>query len=660
MLNPRFSSTWRITLAAFLFAFMLGSTAAAQIDFGGFGSNRQNEQFFDSRDQVKTSIQGAFESVPRGGDLPIAIIFNMNPGWHLWPAPGPLPEGTAEFDGAIRTEINLDSWDKTALTLHPGFMQWPELHSVRANLLGEPENFAVLSGRAIVYLPVTIPDNAPLGETTLTVKLIFQTCDDSTCLAPVYDHELKLTVNIIESGGETNEFTTLKEDFVDFPMSVFSEIHGGSAPPPAPSSSQNKTSTLNLSTIAGVSFALLMAVVGGFILNFTPCVLPIIPLKIMGLARSAGNRRKTFTLGMAMSLGIVAFFMAIGFAISTLNNFTAINQLFQYPVFTISIGILIAVLAVGMCGMFSMQLPQFVYRFNPSHETHFGSFLFGVMAAILSTPCTAPFMGSAAAAAVGQSTGIVLTVFAAIGIGMALPYLILSAWPHMVEKMPRTGPASELIKQVMGALLLAAAAYFIGVGISGSLVTPPAPPSRLYMWVVFACTAGAGFWLAWRTLKITRSFGKRVVFAGLGLLLIPTSIYGGIRLSSTDSAGPIAWVYYTPEQFQQARNNGQVVVMEFTAEWCLNCKLLEKNVLHAEAVYTRLAHQDVTPMKVDLTGNNTEGRQMLATSGSVTIPWLVIYPPVGEPVFAQNWYTPDMVLEAIENAAGISVASSTP
>ena len=112
--------------------------------------------------------------------------------------------------------------------------------------------------------------------------------------------------------------------------------------------------------------------------------------------------------------------------------------------------------AIGMAGFFTIQLPNKVYALQTSHETLGGSFVFGIMTAILSTPCTAPLMGAAAAWATTQSPATVLTVFGAIGIGMAIPYLILSAFPDLVKKMPRTGPASEVVKQVMGLLLLAA------------------------------------------------------------------------------------------------------------------------------------------------------------------------------------------------------------
>jgi len=136
---------------------------------------------------------------------------------------------------------------------------------------------------------------------------------------------------------------------------------------------------------------------GGLLLNFTPCVLPLVPIKIMGLSRAAGNRSRCLILGAAMSVGVMAFWMTLAIAITSISGFNATNKLFQYPAFTIAVGIIICIMAVGMCGFFSMNLPSWVDRVNPSQETVTGSFLFGIMAGVLSTPCTAPFMGAAAA-----------------------------------------------------------------------------------------------------------------------------------------------------------------------------------------------------------------------------------------------------------------------
>ena len=143
-----------------------------------------------------------------------------------------------------------------------------------------------------------------------------------------------------------------------------------------------------------------------------------------------------------MMLGVLSLWLSLGIAIALVSGFTATNQLFQYPAFTIGLGLFIGIMAIGMGGLFSIRLPNAVYMFNPKHDSWYGSFMFGIMTAVLSTPCTAPFMGAAAAWAATQAPILTLTVFGSIGFGMAAPYLVLAAYPQLVDKMPRAGAAS--------------------------------------------------------------------------------------------------------------------------------------------------------------------------------------------------------------------------
>jgi thiol:disulfide interchange protein DsbD len=235
----------------------------------------------------------------------------------------------------------------------------------------------------------------------------------------------------------------------------------------------------------------------------------------------------------------------------------------------------------------------------------------------------------------------------AIGFGMALPYLILSASPKLVEKMPKTGPGSMLIKQVMGLFMLAAAAYFIGVGLSAVFTTPPDPTSKLYWWPVMGFVAAGGIWLAYRTLSIARKNGLKIVFTTLGVILIGLSSLGAISLTAK---GPIDWVYYTPERYADLLKQNKVVVMVFTAEWCLNCKVLEQGVLRSPEIVELFQSGRAAPVKVDITGNNPAGKAKLKEVGNLTIPLLVIFSPNGKHVFKSDFYTVGQVLKAVNDA----------
>ena len=635
-------------LAATLFGTIVltGSPALAQFDFGITGND--DPGFNDSRDRVGTEMLLSRNSAAPGGDVVVAVILDMEAGWHVWPGPGSAPDDLAEFDGAIRTTIAIPSAEVAPFTIHDGFSTWPEIHGVLADLGDGPIKYAVYEGRVAILVPVTVDEDAAPGTYDLTIDVGFQTCDDRNCLAPA---EVSLTrsleISTSGGGGATNEDDPA---FAAFDPAIFAAIRGGAV---AADIIEFDVFGLAFSVDAagtgGFLLLLLVAAVGGLLLNLTPCVLPVIPLKIMGLSAVAENRRRCFTLGVSMSVGVIFFWMVLGGMIAGLKSFQSISELFQYPIFTISVGVIIAVMAVGMAGFFTINLPNRFYAVQTRHDTLSGSFLFGIMTAVLSTPCTAPLMGAAAAWATTQSPGTVLIVFASIGTGMAVPYLILSAFPKLVQNMPKTGAASEVVKQVMGLLLLAAGIYFIGSGMAGLTIQPNEPPSLVYWWFVAAAGTAAGLWLLVQTYRLTKKVAPRIIFTLVGGFITTLSVLIGLTMTAK---GPIDWVYYTPARFADAVAEDKVIVLDFTAEWCLNCKTLEATVLADEDVVAQLKRPDVVPMKIDLTGENPDGQARLLEAARRTIPLLVVYDRNGEEIFKSDAYTPSQVLDAIAEADG--------
>lgn len=603
------------------------------------------DSFGDSRDRVSVSIERAGGGPVRpGSDLPVAIVLDIGPGWHVWTDDRPLPDGVAAFDGAVLTSIMVKS-ATGGLDANAGFAQWPEAHRIQADVGEGERTYLVFEGNAAIYLPVTVAAGAADGTGRLELEVAFQACDATECRAPA-TVELALDVPIAASAPAAGDPGAR---FAAFDPTVFGRIRAGAVAPDLVTFDVFGLEFEIDAAGTGFFLLLLVAAVGGLLLNFTPCVLPVLPLKIMGLANAAGNRRRCLALGVALSAGVVLFWLGLAVAIASIQGFTAANQLFQYPAFTIGVGVVIGVMALGMMGLFTIGLPQWVYGIETRHDTIPGSVGFGVMTAVLSTPCTAPLMGAAAAWATTQKASTLLTVFAAIGVGMALPYLLLSAFPGLAKKMPKSGPASELIKQVMGLLLLAAATYFVGAGLSGILVTPPDPPSRLYWWIVSLAGMAAGGWLFLRTFQVARSGGAKAAFAAIGLGVLALSAVVGFTQTAK---GPVDWTYYTPERLAEAKSRGDAVVLEFTAEWCLNCKALEAGVLNLPAVADTLNGEGVAAIKIDLTGNNEAGNALLKEVGRVTIPLLVVLGPDGRETLKSDSYTPQQVLDAIAAAKG--------
>lgn len=610
---------WR-TIPALPALLLTASVALGQ--FGGIGMPGAGADA-DGSPRPGVQVHWSHAAATPGQMIHLAVVLDIPDRHHL----NANPVGTETFIPTTLEPLETPA----GITLSTPI--YPEGRAYEADYGGPAETIRIYEDRVPLFVTLTVGSDVKPGEYPLTFQARWQMCDDQICYMPE-NEQVTATLEVVEAGSEMQATDT--DLFADMPA--------------APT-----TGGLNMA-LFGLDFTidpaqlwlvLLLAVLGGFLLNLTPCVLPLIPIKVMGLAAHAGgNRLRTLWLGMVLSVGVVAFWLALGAIITAVSGFTAANQLFQYPAFTITVGAIIGAMGLGMLGLFTARLPNWIYRINPSQDTTHGAFGFGVMIAVLSTPCTAPFMGAAAAWSTTQGPAVTLITFAMIGAGMALPYLILSAWPQLVQRMPRTGPASELIKQVMGLLILATAAYFLGTGLSGMLVSPPDPPGTGYWWAVGLFIAAAGAWLVYRTLRIAATTPPRIIFGGLGTAIIVAATTIGITF--TDD-GPINWTYYTPERLERAQADNKIIVLDFTAAWCLNCIALEQTQLRQQRVVEALNSDDVVAMKVDLTGNNPVGNAKLAEVGRSMIPLLIVYGPDGSIMFESDAYRAGQVLEAIES-----------
>ncbi|MCG3124116.1 MAG: Thiol:disulfide interchange protein DsbD [Phycisphaerales bacterium] len=625
--------------------------------------------------KVELSLVASKTQVRPGDQVVVAVIFNHQDGWHIHtnnPNPPDEWEGFEAIPTVIRpaTESALGETAIPQPQLTFGPVQWPTPHTVDIDLggTGIPLPYEVFEGRAIAYVPVIVSDEAPLGELSIFLDVGYQACDDSVCGMPVSGQQ-KVTLQVVAPEAAAAAAPRDPAVFGGFNSQVFSDLLAGKTVQEDLSFDLFGT---NFFTLRGTNplflvFLLLAAALGGLILNLTPCVIPVIPIKIMSLSAAAGNPRRCFYLGIITSLGIIFFWLVIGACIAFIASFKQVNQLFQNPWFTLGVGGFVAVMALSMLGLYDINVPQWVYRFMPAANpkgkpgatggSTSGTFLFGIFTAILSTPCTAPFMATASAWAARQPPALTLSTFAAIGIGMALPYAILSAFPSWIAKVPRSGPASILVKQVMGILMIGVAIFFLGTGLDPLLRLPVDPPIRFFWWIIALCVILAMVLLVVRTFQITTRPAHRAVWSVVGLAFTASGVWMAVHFTDR---GPIPWVAYTPERFQEATSRGQVVVLDFTAEWCLNCKALEVGVLHRPEVVKALTADDVVPMRVDLTGKNEPGGEKLKSLNWVGIPLLAITGPGQPDPQKYDTYTTATVLDAISRARGAAAATPAP
>jgi len=396
----------------------------------------------------------------------------------------------------------------------------------------------------------------------------------------------------------------------------------------------------------------------------TPCVLPVIPIKVLTISQHAGTPGRSLLLGLWMAMGVVAFWVAAGLPVILLSTFTDPSQIFGIWWVTFGIGVIIAAMALGVMGLFTLNLPQSVYLLNPRADTAWGSFFFGVMTAVLGLPCFGFVAGALLPATAGAPAAVTMAVFTSLGLGMALPYFVLSARPGLVEKIPRTGPASELVKQVMGLLLLAAAAYFVGAGLIALIQDKPYLGKLLHWWTVAIVATIAGAWLTLRTFQITRSAGMRMAFTLVSLIVAGAALAYAVsatgtarenwerRQSASRGAALITgtWIDYTPALFDEARGKGYVVVVDFTADWCINCKVLKATILSRDPAKRELSRDDVVALTADLTSTNAPGWEKLRALGQTGIPLLAIFTPGQDEPWLSNAYTPQQVVEALAQA----------
>ncbi|MBX3324155.1 MAG: thioredoxin family protein [Phycisphaeraceae bacterium] len=598
---------------------------------------------------VEVEIVSAAPAARPGEPFALAVILDHIPGWHSHThRPPPIPSFTA-----VATE--LAGLKGTGAAVGP--IQWPASKTIKVDFTGDgPMDYPVYEGRAAIYVPL-MPE-AGASEIRLTFQLIYQACDDRLCEAPVFDDREIVIPIADQSDADAAAAPTWTGDFAAFDRTVFERSWEGANQPDARETAAGGSTFFGLTVPRGLIALVLLAIVGGFVLNLTPCVLPVIPLKVMALSKHAATPAKALSLGAAMAAGVVAFWIGVGLPVALFREaFGDPSALFGIWWVTLGIGLVIAAMGLGIMGLFEIRLPQAAYRVNASADSFGGSFVFGIMTAVLGLPCFGFVAGALLVGLATMPAFDIIAIFAGIGVGMAAPYLVLAARPQWVAKIPRTGPASTLVKQVMGLLLLAAAAYFAGAGVMALVKADPVRAASLPVaakvaswWVIALLAAGAGLWLAVRTFAITKKPANRAAFSLVGLVIAATSVQ--FALGRTHKAMDDIWIPYSPENLAAARARGEVVVLDFTADWCLNCQVLKATVLDRQPVKGELAGSGVVPMIADLTSRNAPGWARLESLGQTGIPLLVIDGPGLASPWQANAYTPAQVMEAIAAARG--------
>ncbi|WP_350357443.1 cytochrome c biogenesis protein CcdA [Paraburkholderia fungorum] len=359
-----------------------------------------------------------------------------------------------------------------------------------------------------------------------------------------------------------------------------------------------------------------LAVVAGLLLNLTPCVLPAIPIKVRAILREAGGGLRARMLSASLfAAGSVLFFLVLGLATALLHLQWGV--LFQSRVLLIALSALLLALALMNFRGKGLPIPAAVASIRGARFLE--PFVSGLVGALLSTPCTGPLLGGVLVFALTQPTVNIVTIFVSIGVGLALPYVGLILRPELLKGLPRAGAWSDVIRQSFGWILLGAALFFAQSVLPAALVP--------FLWPAFF--AALLIWSAytfWQVQDRAARLAVAIVSGIAGVL-----IYAGAGFGSS-VAHPVDWQRLGASDTAKLSGLGRPALVEFTAAWCINCKILEKTVYRDREVAQAIRMRGIAPLRIDLTQPDPALEHLLASYGGAGLPFLAILDSQGHEV----------------------------
>lgn len=407
------------------------------------------------------------------------------------------------------------------------------------------------------------------------------------------------------------------------------------------------------------------AFLGGLILNLMPCVFPVLGIKIMGFVNQAGSdRRKVILHGLVFAGGVlVSFWILAGALIFLRAGGAQLGWGFQLqnPVFVYVLTLFLLLFALNMSGVFEIgQSAVGAGSDLTGRKGLSGSFFSGVLATVVATPCAAPFLGPALGIALALPAFSSLVVFSVIALGLAFPYLLLSAFPHLVRMLPRPGPWMESFKQLMAFLLYGTVGYLLWV-LVGQLTESAGFTAMALLRAIFAFIAAAlgawiyGRWGAFHLSAATRRkalAGAIAVLAGGFIFGYPRPAYDPDALA--ESGTPmVQWETWEPGKAETLAEQGRLVYVDFTARWCVTCQSNKAVVFSSAAVRSFFNENEVVALKADWTNQDPAIADELRRFGRSAVPFNLVYGPgTDSPNPLPELLTPSIVLEALHRAKG--------
>ncbi|HEY8568880.1 protein-disulfide reductase DsbD [Microbulbifer sp.] len=479
-------------------------------------------------------------------------------------------------------------------------------------------------------IPLTLPAGINAGQ-TVQIQVHYQGCADAGLCYPPQVRNFSLDF--------ASQTATPDDSAGSGPAARGNAIASG---PLAASGSGATSSSLLL--------ALALAFGGGLLLNLMPCVFPVLSIKALAITH-AGDRQRLH--GWAYTAGVIATFVLIAAVMLGLRSAgEAVGWGFQLqsPLVVAALAYLFFAMGLSLSGVTEFGGRLMGLGAGSTRNSGLGgSFSTGALATVVASPCTAPMMGSALGFAVTQPPLVALSVFAALGAGMAAPFLLLTYIPALAKKLPRPGPWMETLKQFLAFPMYLTAVWLLWVlgrqtgsdGVALALAGAVAIAFALWLWPRPADSAGKARWLR-VTCAIAALIGATWV--------LPQLESGKQQLASSHASD--YWQPYTPQALEAARNQGQPVLINMTAAWCITCLANEKVVLSSDAVRAAVGDFGIVALKGDWTNQDPQITELLTRFGRSSVPLYLLFPAGGgEPQILPQILSRDSLLTAMRGAA---------
>jgi len=506
--------------------------------------------------------------------------------------------------------------------------------------------------------PSLVAEVAAAGADPAAVDLFMDGLSGYFFAAPkverIGDGRLRLTAAALEApetpaavGAEASYVLSLGDRAIEQTVALIA--------PPAALAPASRVPTAASAAAPGFLLMLGVALLGGLILNVMPCVLPVLGIKLMGALKHAEAGRAAVRRGfLASAAGIVVSFAALAAgAVALKAGGVAVGwgMQFQQPLFVAGMAVVMTLFAANLWGAFEFATPEAANRASarlPSDGSGagghgWGAFWTGVLATALATPCSAPFVGVALGFALSRGAVEIVSIFLAMGVGLAAPYLLTAAVPSVARALPRPGRWMAHVRWFMGAAVAATGAWLLWVlwRQTGTVAAAAALAAGLV--AVAAIVWGRG--LRW-------GYAAGALAAGLAAVWLTAAPTG---MAARESGAPaIAWVGFDEAEISRRVAAGEVVLVDVTAEWCVTCKWNKAAVL-SQAPVADLFAGDVTPMQADWTRPDPAIGAYLAKFGRYGIPFNAVYGP-GAPdgLPLPELLNDDVVLDAVKKAQGLA------